>query len=141
MCSVEECEREWFLGVPGVCNTTFGECSCPEGFSGRDDWTRYSSCNVNGEVALAFHALALGASCLDAVVILVSFVWYSTREGFTPEPQTLLRKNSKDTTGDHTPSTPRLKLLVPPKPEATVSPASHEAHRRKFSPSSLASAQ
>ena len=35
-----------FFGVAGTCNTTSGECICPENYWGEDDWDSYEGCSV-----------------------------------------------------------------------------------------------
>lgn len=132
MCSIQDCEREWILGRRGFCNETLEICICPEGFSGVDDWKVFSSCNVNESLRQGIHILALTASAIDVVLMLVSLIWFSTREGFTPDP--LPRRNSKEISKEtNTQSSPRLNLLRPPGMRRGSSPYRYRLQRSKLS--------
>lgn len=135
MCDVKDCEFDLFIGSRGVCNFTLGVCICPSGFSGRDDWSLFNSCHVSDKVSNEFHIVALTLCLVDAVLILFSLFYFSSKVGFTPDPhQVLLRKNSKESSKETTatpPSTPRLKLLAPPKPQNELTAMTNRANASK----------
>ena len=60
------CEEPSWLGAKGVCNN--GTCFCPDGFSGKDDWTLYNDCRVNEVLQKGMWVLCLVSIFITLVI-------------------------------------------------------------------------
>mmetsp|Transcript_15391 Transcript_15391/g.17423 ORF Transcript_15391/g.17423 Transcript_15391/m.17423 type:complete len:450 (-) Transcript_15391:934-2283(-) len=80
---MEECEQEWLFGSRGVFNSSSGECICPEGYSGKDDWGEFGSCHVDVELALTIKKAFLGLCALQVALVLILLRNTNKNWGFT----------------------------------------------------------
>mmetsp|Transcript_2856 Transcript_2856/g.3224 ORF Transcript_2856/g.3224 Transcript_2856/m.3224 type:complete len:513 (+) Transcript_2856:88-1626(+) len=78
------CESDWqFRGVPGVCNETTGECICPPGFNGVDDWEVFNDCHIDIDFRLRVRYGLIAFSLFQALFAGFSLLYLSKRKGST----------------------------------------------------------
>jgi len=75
------CEKSWALGTAGQCNVATGECVCPDGFSGRDDWAAFNDCRINEDFRRGFWIIALVINCIAFSSSIYAFAFFVHRFG------------------------------------------------------------
>jgi len=75
------CEESWFLASAGVCDVATGECLCPDGYSGRDDWASFNDCRINEDLRRGLWIGALVINCFAFLSSIFAFAFFAHRFG------------------------------------------------------------
>jgi len=70
------CEKPQGLQVAGVCDVGSGECICPDGWSGRDEFDTYNACVIHEPAQTAMWAITLSFAAITFITSLYSFSFF-----------------------------------------------------------------
>mmetsp|Transcript_5708 Transcript_5708/g.6590 ORF Transcript_5708/g.6590 Transcript_5708/m.6590 type:complete len:534 (+) Transcript_5708:224-1825(+) len=85
--SQSECETVWQFGAAGIWDESSQTCSCPIGFSGRDEWKQFQSCHVDELIATVLRIFAMASSATVILTSLMAYAGQAHRWNFAEKPK------------------------------------------------------